>query len=87
MVWLRSNRSRIGGEFQHDLFDRQIRNIHMNSSTEDKTKGMAKEAAGTVKEKTGEVIGNPNLEARGTVEKTEGKVQQKVGEAKDLIDK
>ncbi len=58
----------------------------MNSSTEDKTKGTAKEAIGAVKEKTGEVIGNPDLEARGTAEKVEGKVQQKVGDVKKVFE-
>jgi uncharacterized protein YjbJ (UPF0337 family) len=59
----------------------------MKSSTEDKTEGTAKEAIGTVKEKTGEAIGNPNLEARGTAEKAEGEVQQKVGDIKKVFDK
>ena len=34
-----------------------------------------KEAVGAVKEKTGEAIGNPNLQDRGTAETVEGKVQ------------
>ena len=59
----------------------------MNSSTEDKAKGMTKEAVGTVKEKTGQAVGNPDLEARGTAEKAEGKVQQKVGDVKKVFDK
>lgn len=58
----------------------------MNSSSEDKTKGTAKEAIGTVKEKTGKVIGNPDLEARGTAEKVEGKVQKKVGDIKKVFE-
>jgi uncharacterized protein YjbJ (UPF0337 family) len=45
-----------------------------------------KEAVGTVKEKTGQAIGNPNLEARGTVEKAEGKVQNKVGDVKKVFE-
>lgn len=59
----------------------------MNSSSEDKTKGTAKEAIGAVKEKTGELVGNENLEARGAAEKVEGKVQQKVGDVKKVFDK
>ncbi len=58
----------------------------MNSSTEDKAEGIVKEAVGAVKEKTGEVIGNPNLQDRGTAEKVEGKVQQKVGDVKKVFD-
>ena len=59
----------------------------MNSSTKDKAEGVAKEAIGTVKEKTGEVIGNPDLQDRGTAEKVEGKVQQKVGDIKKVFEK
>lgn len=59
----------------------------MNSSTNDKAKGTAKEAIGAVKEKTGQAVGNPDLEARGAAEKTEGKVQQKVGDVKKVFDK
>ena len=57
----------------------------MNSSTEDKTEGTAKEAIGAVKEKAGEMVGNENLEARGVADKTEGKVQQKVGDVKKVF--
>lgn len=59
----------------------------MNSSSEDKAKGTAKEVVGKVKEKAGEAIGNPNLRDRGTVQKTEGKVQQKVGDVKKVFNK
>jgi uncharacterized protein YjbJ (UPF0337 family) len=59
----------------------------MNSSTEDKAEGMTKEAVGKVKEKAGQVVGNPDLETRGTVEKTEGKVQQKIGDVKKVFEK
>lgn len=59
---------------------------NMNSSTEDKVEGAAKEAVGTVKEKTGSVLGNPNLQDKGTAEKVEGKVQQKVGDVKKVFE-
>ncbi len=59
----------------------------MDSSSEDKAEGAVKRAVGTVKEKTGQAVGNPDLEARGTIEKTEGKVQQKVGDVKKVFDK
>jgi uncharacterized protein YjbJ (UPF0337 family) len=59
----------------------------MNSGNEDKAEGMAKKAVGTVKEKTGEVIGNPDLRDRGTAEKIEGKVQDKVGDVKKVFEK
>ncbi len=59
----------------------------MNSSSEDKAKGTAKEAIGSVKETTGRAVGNEKLEAKGAAEKTEGKVQQKVGDVKKVFDK
>jgi uncharacterized protein YjbJ (UPF0337 family) len=58
----------------------------MNSSTKDKAEGAMKEAVGAVKEKTGEAIGNPDLRDRGTAEKVEGKVQQKVGDVKKVFE-
>jgi len=54
----------------------------MNSSTTDKIKGAAKEVAGKVKEETGKAIGDRDLQARGTAEKVEGKVERKVGDFK-----
>ena len=59
----------------------------MSSSTEDKAKGTAKDAVGTVKQKAGRAIGNPDLEDRGTAEKVEGKVQKKVGDIKKVFEK
>ncbi|CAN5216852.1 hypothetical protein BH20VER2_BH20VER2_10530 [soil metagenome] len=59
----------------------------MNSSTEDNIKGNAKQAKGAVKETTGRVVGNEELEARGKAEKTEGKVQDKVGDVKNVFGK
>ena len=32
-----------------------------------------------------EIVGNPNLQERGTAEKVEGKVQQKVGDVKKVF--
>jgi uncharacterized protein YjbJ (UPF0337 family) len=59
----------------------------MNSSTNDKVKGTAKEAVGKVKEETGKAIGNPNLRDRGTAEKVSGKVERKVGDVKKVFGK
>ena len=59
----------------------------MNSSTRDRIEGRSKEAVGKVKEKTGETIGNPDLEDRGTAEKVAGKVERKVGEVKKVFEK
>jgi uncharacterized protein YjbJ (UPF0337 family) len=59
----------------------------MDSSTNDKVKGGLHEAKGTIKEKTGQAIGNPNLRDRGLAEKTRGKVQGKVGDIKKVFGK
>ena len=59
----------------------------MNSSSEDKAKGTAKQAIGAVKEKAGQAVGNDRLRAKGAAEKTEGKVQQKVGDVKKVFNK
>ena len=44
-------------------------------------------AVGAVNEKNGEVVGNPDFRDRGTVEKVEGKVQNKVGDIKKVFEK
>ena len=59
----------------------------MSSSTNDRITGSAKEAAGKVKEATGNAIGNPDLRDRGTAEKLDGKVERKVGEVKKVFGK
>jgi len=46
------------------------------SSTTDKIKGMANEAAGAVKQSAGKAVGNPNLEVKGTLQKGKGEAQQ-----------
>jgi uncharacterized protein YjbJ (UPF0337 family) len=45
--------------------------------------GAAKEAAGKIKETAGKVVGDKKMEAEGSAKKTEGKVQNAVGGAKD----
>ena len=58
----------------------------MNSGNQDKAEGTAKKAIGAVKEKTGELVGNPDLQDKGTAERVEGKVQQKVGDVKKVFE-
>ena len=56
-------------------------------STMDKAKGVANEAAGKVKQATGEMIGNPRLEVEGAMQESKGKTQKAVGDAKDAVKK
>ena len=61
------------------------------SSTSDKIKGMANEAAGNVKQAVGKTVGNKHMEAEGIVQERKGEVQQAVGKGKaalkNVIDK
>jgi uncharacterized protein YjbJ (UPF0337 family) len=54
----------------------------MNS---DQVKGAAKDIAGKVQEKTGQVTGNQSQEAKGLGKQAEGKVQKNVGDAKEVL--
>ena len=59
----------------------------MKSSTQDQVEGKLHTAKGQVKETVGELINNPNLEAEGVIEKTEGNAQEKVGQIKKVMGK
>ncbi|MBN8926178.1 MAG: CsbD family protein [Rhodospirillales bacterium 69-11] len=51
----------------------------------DRMEGMAHQAKGAVKQAAGKVTGDEKMKAEGTAEKTEGKVQNTVGGAKDEV--
>jgi uncharacterized protein YjbJ (UPF0337 family) len=51
----------------------------------DQIQGRVEEAKGSVKQTTGRVIGNPDLEDQGTVEKVAGKVQKSFGDVKEQV--
>ena len=59
----------------------------MKQSTKDKIKGNMHEAKGTVKEKAGQVTNNPHLTAEGQNEELAGKVQKKVGQIEEVLEK
>jgi len=59
----------------------------MKTSTEDKLKGSLHEAKGTIKEEFGRVINNPDMRAEGKAEKKAGKIQQRIGRAKETVTK
>jgi uncharacterized protein YjbJ (UPF0337 family) len=48
-------------------------------------KGAAKEAAGKVQKKTGEVFNDRSMQAKGMAKEAAGKVQKKVGDAKEAL--
>jgi uncharacterized protein YjbJ (UPF0337 family) len=49
--------------------------------------GNIHELKGKVKEKAGQAIGNPNVEAEGQSEKLAGKVQKKIGQVEKVFEK
>jgi len=54
-------------------------------STKDKLDGNLHDLKGQVKEKVGQVVNDPNLEAEGQAEKIGGKVQKKVGQLEKVV--
>lgn len=52
------------------------------SSTTDKIKGTANQAAGSVKQSIGKVTGNTKLQAEGHAKEAKGMTQKTVGNAK-----
>jgi uncharacterized protein YjbJ (UPF0337 family) len=59
----------------------------MKTSTKDKIKGSFHEAKGTIKKEVGQITNDRTLRAEGTAEKKAGKVQQRMGQAKDTVAK
>jgi len=49
----------------------------------DEVKGAAKDMKGSVKQAVGKATDNPKLEAEGTADRVEGKMQKGAGEVKD----
>jgi uncharacterized protein YjbJ (UPF0337 family) len=59
----------------------------MKESTQDRIKGKLHEAKGKVKEKAGQVVNDPILEAEGQDEKIGGKIQKKIGQIEKVFEK
>ena len=59
----------------------------MDSSTKDQIEGKKDQAVGAVKEKTGQLTGNEDLEARGAAQKHAGTGEEKVGDVKKVFEK
>jgi uncharacterized protein YjbJ (UPF0337 family) len=54
----------------------------MNS---DQIKGATKDAAGHIQQKTGELIGSKEQQAKGLAKQVEGTIQKNVGDAKEVL--
>jgi len=48
----------------------------------DEIKGKGKQISGAIKDKAGELIKDPKLEAKGEAERVEGKIQEQVGKVR-----
>ncbi len=59
----------------------------MDESTKNKIEGAAHDIKGSVKEKIGQATNDPDLESEGTGEKLAGKVQKKIGEIQEVLNK
>lgn len=51
----------------------------------DRIEGKVEKAKGYVKDKTGELINDPDLEAEGEAERVKGEVKDRIGQAKDKV--
>ncbi|HTK11812.1 MAG TPA: CsbD family protein [Ktedonobacteraceae bacterium] len=54
---------------------------------EDTLKGKMKQAAGKVQEKTGQALGDKEMEAKGDMKQSGGKAQSTMGKGKQKVDK
>ena len=51
----------------------------------DRIEGKADKAKGFVKEKTGQLVNDPDLEAEGQADRVKGEIKDKFGQAKDKV--
>ncbi|MFZ0739540.1 MAG: CsbD family protein [Candidatus Acidiferrales bacterium] len=58
-----------------------------NQSTKDKAEGTFHEVKGAIKSKVGELTNDSGLETEGVVEKIAGKIQKKIGQVEEVIEK
>jgi len=61
--------------------------ISVNSGTKDEVAGELQDLKGKLKEKAGQLVNDPDLEAEGQAEQISGKIQKKVGQVKKVLGK
>ena len=59
----------------------------MKSSMTDKVQGAVNTAQGEAKEVAGIIHDNPRLKAKGQAEQIDGKIQEKIGQIKQVVGK
>jgi uncharacterized protein YjbJ (UPF0337 family) len=55
------------------------------AGTKDELEGNLHDLKGKVKEKAGQLVNDPDLEAEGQAEKIAGKIQKKVGQVETVL--
>jgi len=55
------------------------------ASTKDELEGNLHDLKGKVKQKAGQLVNDPDLEAQGQAEKIAGKIQKKVGQLEKVL--
>jgi uncharacterized protein YjbJ (UPF0337 family) len=55
------------------------------ASTKDELEGNLHDLKGKVKQKAGQLVNDPDLEAQGQAEKIAGKIQKKVGQVEKVL--
>jgi uncharacterized protein YjbJ (UPF0337 family) len=63
-----------------------MENREARSGAGDKAEGRVKEAVGKTKKKAGNVLGDRQLEAEGSIESGEGKLERAKGAVKDTME-
>jgi uncharacterized protein YjbJ (UPF0337 family) len=59
----------------------------MKPSTENQIAGKFQEVKGTIKEKAGQLTNDSDLEGEGIGEKIAGKIQKKIGQIQEVLEK
>jgi uncharacterized protein YjbJ (UPF0337 family) len=59
----------------------------MKASTENELEGKLHEVKGKIKQKMGRLTNDPDLEGAGMGEKIAGKVQKKIGQVQEAVEK
>ena len=59
----------------------------MKPSTKNEIEGKVHEVKGKIKEKVGQLTNDPDLEGAGIGEKIAGKLQKKIGQVQEVVEK
>lgn len=59
----------------------------MKSSSRDRAEGKWHKVKGKIKQVSGKAVGNRDWEAEGKAEHADAKVQKKIGQIKDVVEK